>query len=63
MNVKTRGFVERRGSSSFFVNGDLLIRPALTDLPATKKFREASKKAKSNLTELPIHHEHKVTDV
>ena len=44
-------------------NGDLLIRPALTNLPATKKFREANKKAKSNSTDLLIHCEYKVTDV
>ena len=45
------------------VNGDLLIRPALTNLPATKRFRETNKKTKSNPTELLVHHEYKVTDV
>ena len=33
------------------MNGDLLIRPALTNLQATKRFREGNKKAKSNSTD------------
>ena len=50
--------------SSEKVNGDLLIRPVLTNLPATKRFREANRnKAKSNSTELVIHHEYKGTAV
>ena len=49
--------------SSENVNGDLLIRPALKNSPANKKFREANKKAKSISTELLIHHEYKVTNV
>ena len=49
--------------SSEKLNGDLLIYPALTNLPATKKFRDVNKKAKSNSTELLIHHEYNVTDV
>ena len=49
--------------SSEKVNGGLLIRPALTNLPATKKLREANKKAKNNSAELLVHHEYKVTDV
>ena len=45
------------------VGGDLLIRSALTNLPATKKFRESNEKAGSSSTEVLIYHEYKVTDV
>ena len=45
------------------VGGDLLIRPALTNLPATKKFKESNEKAGSNSTGVLIHHEYKLTDV
>ena len=45
------------------VGGDLLIRPVLTNLPATKKFKESNEKAGSSSTGVLIHHEYKVTDV
>ena len=41
----------------------MLIRPALTNLPATKKFKESNEKAGSSSTGVLIHHEYKVRDV
>ena len=39
------------------VGVDLLIRPALTNLPTTKKFKESNEKAGSSSTGVLIHHE------
>ena len=41
----------------------MLIRPALTNLPATKKFKESNENAGSSSIGVLIHHEYKVTDV
>ena len=43
------------------VGGDLLIRPASTNLPATNKFKESNEKAGSSSTGVLIHHEYKAT--
>ena len=45
------------------VGSDLFVRPALTNLPATRKFKEANQSKQSDTSDILIHQEYKVTDI